>query len=264
VLGLNEPPQPGDRFEQVKNEKTARSIISERQIASSFANGPRDREIATLEEVFAQFQAGATKDLNLIVKVDVQGSLQPIVDSLKELSKTNEEGIGVNILSADVGKIGENDVMLASASNAIVLGFNVDVDSASRRTAEAQGVEIRSYNIIYKLLEDIELALNGLLEPKFVERTIGVAEVRKIYRIPRIGAIAGSYVLDGEIRRNAKARVKRGDEVVVENVSVGSLKREKDDAREVRAGFECGISLVGFDAYQEGDRIEFFVTERET
>ena len=260
VLGLNEPPQPGDRFEMVKNEKEARVVIDDR-IAAEDAN-PQAARALSLEDVFAQFAAGEAKALNLIVKADVQGSLEPIVDSLKELSGKNEEGIGVDILSYDVGNVTENDIMLASASDAIIIAFNVSVDSAARRTADSQGVDIRKYNIIYKLLEDIELALHGLLDPVYAPKTIGVAEVRKIFRISKVGAVAGSYILEGEARRNAKARVRRNGKVIVEETGVDSLKRMNDDVREVRTGFECGISLHNFNDFEEGDRTEFFIMER--
>lgn len=262
ILGLNEPPEPGSRFERVKNEKTARSIVDDRideqNDRANTSSGP------TLEDIFAQFQAGKTKELTVIIKADVQGSLQPIVDSLHELSEENEEGIKVRILAAEVGNISESDVMLASASSAMILGFNVNVDNASRSSADAQGVEIRSYSVIYKLLEDIELALNGMLEPKYEKRTIGVAEVRQLFKISKVGVVAGSYMIDGEAKRNARARVRRGNDILVDEARISSLKRFNEDVREVRQGFECGISLDGFNDFEEGDRIEFFVEERVT
>jgi len=154
--------------------------------------------------------------------------------------------------------------MLASASSAMILGFNVNVDNASRSSADAQGVEIRSYSVIYKLLEDIELALNGMLEPKYEKRTIGVAEVRQLFKISKVGVVAGSYMIDGEAKRNARARVRRGNDILVDEARISSLKRFNEDVREVRQGFECGISLDGFNDFEEGDRIEFFVEERVT
>lgn len=263
VLGLNIAPQPGESFETTKNEKSARATAEERRVtAETLRVQAADRPAFSLEDVFAQFEAGHTKELNLIVKVDVHGSLQPIVDSLKTLGEQNKHGISIRILSSDIGNVSENDVMLARASSAIIVGFNVDVDTGARRIADAHGVDIRQYTIIYKLLEDIELALQGLLEPVYQEKTIGVAEVRQIFRIPKVGAIAGSYVREGEIRRNARTRVKRGGKVVVENVTVSSLKRLTEDVREVRAGFECGIGLNGFNDFVQGDLIEFYVSER--
>jgi translation initiation factor IF-2 len=178
------------------------------------------------------------------------------------ISLRNEEGIEVRVLRQEVGRITETDVMLASASKAIIVGFNVGVDNAAQSSAEVQGVEIREYNIIYKLIEDIELALHGMLEPKFGDQIIGVAEVRQTFRIPRSGVIAGSMIKEGEARRNAKARLKRGDKIITEGVNVSSLKRFQDDVREVRSGFECGIGLDGVNDIEEGDIIEFFVRVR--
>jgi translation initiation factor IF-2 len=263
VLGLNERPQPGDRFERVKNDKAARLIVDERKsIAADAASAQGARPSVTLEDIFAQFAAGKSNDLNLIIKANVQGSLQPIVDSLKDLSEKNKDGVHLRILASDIGNITENDVMLAQASSAIILGFSVTVDNAARRAADAHGIDIRLYDIIYKLLEDIELAMKGLLEPVYGEKVIGTAEVRQVFKISSLGAIAGSYVREGEVRRNARARVKRGGKVLAENSPVSSLKRVKEDVREVRAGFECGIGLDNFSDFQTGDMIEFYVMER--
>jgi translation initiation factor IF-2 len=260
VMGLNDLPEPGDSFESVKNEKTARQIIEERR-AEQFET-PSGRPAISLQDIFSQIATGQAKELNVILKVDFQGSLQPIVSSLETISQNNPEGIKINILSADTGNIGENDVMLASASGAIIIGFSVDVDNAARRSADSQGVDIRVYEVIYKLLEDVELALHGMLEPQYADRQIGTAEVRQVFKISRVGAVAGSYVRDGVVRRNARARVLRSGQVLADKVPVGSLKRVNEDVREVRAGFECGIVLDGFNDFQEGDVIEFYVTER--
>lgn len=261
VLGLNQPPQPGTTFETVKNEKIAREQIDAKKEALAGGN-TGGRSSISLEDIFAQVKAGEAKDLNLIIKVDVQGSLQPIEESLATIGKSNPDGVRLRVLAADVGNITENDVMLASASNGIVIGFNVDVDSAARRSADAHNVEIRHYDVIYKLFEDIELAIKGLLDPVYAPKTIGVAEVRQVFRISRIGAIAGSFIREGEARRNAKARVKRGGKVLIEETGVSSLKRVSEDVREVRAGFECGIGLANFHDFEQGDIIEFFVMER--
>ncbi|MBA3875080.1 MAG: translation initiation factor IF-2 [Anaerolineae bacterium] len=261
VLGLSEPPMPGETFETTKNDKSARVIADERKDATA-ARLVRPERVFTLEDIFAQFESGKAKELSLILKVDVQGSLQPIVDGLMNISGDNKDGITIRILAADVGNISENDVNLASASGAIIIGFSVDVDNAAHRTADRTGVDIRLYNIIYKLFEDIALALQGMLEPVFADKTIGTAEVRQIFRIPKAGTIAGSYVRDGELRRNAKVRVKRGNRIIAENLGVASLKREKDDVREVRSGFECGVSLNNFDGFVVGDMMEFYVSER--
>ncbi len=262
VLGLNTPPEPAEMFERVKHDKEARALVEGRLNEAESRRGQPAAPALTLEDLFAQFQAGQAKEFNIILKVDVQGSLQPIVDSIKKLSEENEQGIGVRILLADVGNITESDVMLASASHAVIVGFNVNVDNAARVSADARSVEIRQYNIIYKLLEDLELALNGLLEPTYEAVTIGVAEVRQLFRIAKIGVVAGCYILEGEARRNAKARVRRGGDIILPEARVTSLKRFNEDVREVRTGFECGVSLDNFEAFKEGDRIEFFEMRR--
>lgn len=259
VLGLNTPPMPGETFEKVKNDKLAREMVEER-LSTREMQQVKARAI-TLEDIFAQLNASTKKELNLIVKADVRGSLEPLVESLNELTNTNPEGIKVRILLADVGNVTENDVMLASASGAIIIGFNVQIDSAARRSADTHHVDVRRYTIIYKLLEDMELALKGMLTPVYAPKTIGIAEVRQIFSISK-GNIAGSYILEGEARRNAKARVRRGGKIIFEEGSISSLKRMKDDVREVRTGFECGIALDGFNDFVIGDRIEFFVMER--
>ena len=263
VLGLDEPPAPGVFFEIVANDKIARSFAEERrqQERTRQVSGPVQAAL-TLEDLFAQYQSGDAKELAMVLKTDVQGSIQPITDELKNISQRNEESIEVRVLRQEVGRITESDVMLASASNAIVVGFNVGVDNAALSSAEAQGVEIRKYDVIYKLFEDIELALHGMLEPKFGDQVVGLAEVRQTFRIPRGGVIAGSMIKEGEARRNAKARLKRGNKIIIDSVNVSSLKRFQDDVREVRSGFECGIGLAGVSDFKEGDIIEFFVRVR--
>ncbi|MFN8378762.1 MAG: translation initiation factor IF-2 [Anaerolineae bacterium] len=262
VLGLHEMPHAGDSFDTAKNDKLARQIVEERRATTEAQRTPSGRTSLSLEDFFTQFSAGETKDLNLVLKVDVNGSLQPIVDSLTQISDANKEGIRLRILMAEVGNITESDIMLASAAGAIVIGFGVDVDNAARRSADSHNVEIRLYDIIYKLLEDIELALKGLLEPVYADKTIGAAEVRQVFRISKVGTIAGCMVVQGEARRNAKARVKRGGQVISETNGVSSLKRVTEDVREVRQGFECGVGLSNFEDFQPGDVIEFFISER--
>ncbi len=258
VMGLDEPPHAGDVFEVVKEIKEARSTVG-RRVAERDAVQAAGVSTMTLEDVFLRFQAGETKELLLIIKVDVDGSLEPVVKSVENISVGE---MHVRVLHADVGEITENDVNLAAASDAVIIGFNVEPDSAAARVAEAQGVEILTYTVIYKLIESVELALQGLLEPEYQDRLVGAAEVRMVIRVPRVGNIAGSYVLEGTIQRRSKARVVRNGRVLVENVGVSSLKRFEEDVREVRTGFECGIGLDGFQDYQEGDRIEFYVRER--
>ncbi|MEL7233679.1 MAG: translation initiation factor IF-2, partial [Chloroflexota bacterium] len=220
VMGINDLPDPGEAFEWAKSEKVARGIIDERE--ADEVRAAQNRR-PSLEELFARFEQGEAKELNLILKTDVQGSIQPIVEGLEQLSPKDGSGIKVNILASDIGNVGESDVNLASASEAIIIGFHVDVDNAAERTATSLGVDIRRYDIIYKLFEDIELALSGLLEPEYADRVIGHAEVRQVFKISRVGAVAGSYVLDGEIQRKSFARVIRNDQTIVEKTDVSSL-----------------------------------------
>lgn len=257
VMGLNDVPRAGDAFRIVASDKEARAIVSERKFAAG-EEARASRKTLTLEHLFDSIQAGDVKELKLIVKADVQGSLEPIISSLNELSSGD---IGINILHAETGNIGESDVMLASASNAIVIGFNVQADAVARRMSEVEGVSIRLYNIIYRLTEDIEKALKGMLEPEEKETVIGHAEVRAVFRISKIGRIAGCRVTDGELHRNAFMRVLRGGESIFEG-PVSSLKHLQDDVREVRQGFECGVGIKGFDAFQEGDLLECYTVEK--
>ncbi len=260
VMGLSEAPPAGTLFETVKNEKEARAIVDERLAAQETPS--QAREPLTLEDLYARFKAGEAKELNLIVKADVQGSVEPIVDGLEKMRIEEEDhDLTVNILHADIGNISESDVMLASASDAIIVGFNVDVDGAARRRADSEGIEIRRYNIIYKLFEDVEAALEGLLEPVYEDRVIGVAEVRQVFTISRVGSIAGSFVREGTARRDAQARVIR-DHRALHRGKVSSLKRFQEDVREVRTGFECGIGVEGFNDFEPGDMIQFVVRER--
>ncbi len=257
AMGLNDVPHAGDLFRVVESDKDARLIIQERVETEKNA-ASTTKAAVTLEQLFDRFQAGEVRELRLIIKADVQGSLEPIISSLEDMSKGD---IGVNILHTETGNIGENDVMLASASNAIVIGFNVQADTAARRLAEAQGVSIRLYDIIYKLTEDIEKALKGMLEPEEIETIIGHAEVRAVFKITKVGNIAGCRVLDGEIRRNARIRVLRKSEIMHVG-SLASLKHLQDDVREIRAGFECGIGIKGFNDFEIGDILESFILEK--
>lgn len=257
VMGMNDVPHAGDLFLVVESEKDARIIVHERETSEKLAASSA-KNVVTLEQLFERFQAGEVRELKLIIKADVQGSLEPIVSSLEDMSKGD---IAVNILHAETGNIGENDVMLASASDAIVIGFNVQSDAAARRLAEAQGVSIRLYNIIYRLTEDIEKALKGMLEPEEVETIIGHAEVRAVFRITKVGNIAGCRVKDGEIRRNARIRVLRNSESLFEG-HLSSLKHLQDDVREVRTGFECGIGIKGFNEFEIGDLLECYTLEK--
>jgi translation initiation factor IF-2 len=257
VMGLNEVPQAGDVFEVAPSERQGRTLVMGRQQASA-EPGASQKAHVTLEQLYEQFKTGEMRELRLILKADVQGSLEPIVSSLKDLSTGD---IAVNILHAEAGNITENDVMLASASRAIVIGFSVQADAAARRMAEAEGVSIRLYDIIYRLIEDVEKALKGMLEPELKEVVVGRAEVRAVFRISKIGNVAGCYVTEGEIRRNARSRLRRGGTVVHE-ANIASLKHLQEDVSEIRQGFECGIALKNCSEYAVGDVIECYVVEK--
>ncbi len=256
VMGLNEVPQAGDLFQVVPSEKEARVFIAEEsQNGENVASGKKAQ--ITLEQLFDQYKAGVIQELRLIIKADVQGSLEPIVSSLRDLC-TDE--LSVKVLHAETGNITENDVMLAAASKAVIIGFSVQADVAARRLAEKEGVSIRLYDIIYRMIEDIEKALNGMLEPVERETVLGHAEVRKLFRISKVGNIAGCYVTDGEIRRNLRGKVLRNGEVVAIG-EISSIKHLQEDVKELRQGFECGIAIRNFSDFKEGDRIECVLVE---
>jgi translation initiation factor IF-2 len=257
ILGLSDVPRAGDTFKVVANERSARTMTAKRaEMKRQVARQPV--KVLSLDDLHDQIQAGKVKELNLILKADVQGSLEPIENSLDKLG---DESLRVKIIHAGTGNVTESDIMLAVASRAIVIGFNVEVDPAARRVAEAEGVDIRLYDIIYKLVDDIEKALKGLLEPVYADVVIGHAEVRATFRIPQRGKVAGVYVTDGQVTRNALARISRNGEVVYEG-RVNSLKRFTEDVKEVNTGFECGVGLEDFDEFVEGDIIEFYRKER--
>ena len=256
VMGLSDVPSAGDLFEVVNSEKEARLIVAERQaVAKSQA---QTRKKVSLEDLFANVQAGEAKELNLIVKADVQGSLDPIVS---ELNKLGEGEIGIKILYAETGNIGDNDVMLASASSAIIIGFNVQADVSARRLAEKEGVDIRLYEIIYRMTEDIEKALSGMLEPETREKVIGRATVLAVFSASKFGKVAGCRVTEGVLQRNAKVRLYRGTDLVFEG-DMGSLRHEKEDVREVRQGYECGVGFKNFSDIQVGDQLVCYTVEK--
>jgi translation initiation factor IF-2 len=259
VSGLNGIPEAGDQFEVVESEKTARRIIEDAAGAGVVVE--THRTPISLDEFFDRLQEGAAKSLNLIVKADVQGSLEPVVNSLEQLD-TGEE-VELDILRAATGDVTENDIMLAAASDAVILGFNVDVDPAARAAATSEQVEINNYKIIYKLIEDVEKAMKGMLAPVYRDVIIGRAEVRQVFRIRSAGVIAGCYMRTGEARRNANVRLIR-DVSLVHTGKVASLKHLQDNVREVKAGFEFGVSIDNWSDYQPGDILEFFVEERVT
>ena len=257
VLGLPTVVNPGDPLEVAPDERTARARALEKQQAQAQQAQVVVTKRLTLEDLLAQAEAGAVKELNLIVKADVQGSLEPIINSLQELGT---EQLKVKIIHQGTGNITESDVMLASASNAIVIGFTVSADAAAQRLAEANGVEIRTYDIIYHLVDDIDKALRGLMAPTYVDVVDGHGTVRAVFRIGK-GAVAGIMVDDGLVTRKSRVRITRGQELIHDGL-VSSLRRFNDDVREVRAGYECGIGIEGFRDFQEGDRMEFYHKEQ--
>lgn len=257
VSGLSGIPAAGSQFEIVESEKAARKLIADREEANRIQPISRSGVIS-LDDFFSRLQEGETKTLNLVVKADVQGSLEPITNSLNKLS--NDE-VEIEILLAATGNITESDVMLASASEAIILGFNVEADPIARTTASSEQVEINYYNIIYKLIEDVDKAMKGLLAPVYEDVVIGRAEVRQVFRIKGAGNVAGCYMRTGEARRNAKARLIRGT-TLLHTGSISSLKHLQESVREVKAGFEFGVNISGWDDYRAGDFIEFFVSQR--
>ena len=256
VMGLNELPSAGDVFQVVESDKIARQIILERQEAAKALVGATKK--MTLEELFAKVKAGEARALNLILKADVQGSLEPIINEVNNLGQGE---IKINILYAETGNISENDVMLASASDAIIVGFSVQAEVPARRLADTEGVSIRLYDIIYRLTEDVENALKGMLTPEFTKKVFGKAVVLQIFKLSKGSTVAGCRVTEGEIRRNGKVRISRGKDVTYEG-EIGSLKHEKEDVREMRTGFECGISFKNFNDVEIGDVVECFVLEK--
>ncbi len=261
ILGLSGVPEAGEFFKVVKDERTARAIVARRK-AEIAARSVKPAPVFTLDDFSSRIREGQAKELALIVKTDVQGSIEPIVNSLKKLGSDLKEDIKVNVIHAAAGNISESDINLAIASHAIVVGFQVQPDSAARRMAERNGVDIRTYDIIYKLVDEVDKALKGLLEPTYEDVTIGAAEVRATFKVPKIGVVAGCYIREGEARRNSRARVLRGGEQLYDG-HVASLKRFEKDTRTVRSGFECGVGLDDFNDFAVGDVIQFYVKERQ-
>jgi translation initiation factor IF-2 len=255
ILGLADVPQAGDILRVVDDEKEARTIVETRKAAAA-AKGGDGSGRATLEDLYSQIQAGQAKELRVILKADVSGSLGAITHALEQL---DQDEIRVNVLLEGAGDITDNDIMLAAASNAIVIGFNTKITDTARRAAESEGVDVRLYDIIYKLTDDVDAALKGLLEPEIVEVVEGRAEVRQIFRVGKNTVIAGSFVTDGRIVRG-QARVWRGGKVIATD-RIESLRRFRDDVREVQQNYECGIGLANFHDLEEGDVIECFTTQ---
>jgi translation initiation factor IF-2 len=257
ILGLSAVPEAGSSFVVVADEATARQVADHRLAKHREASLLKTAKVS-LEDLYRQVQAGDTKELRIVIKADVQGSVEALADALTRLST---EEVRLNVLHASVGGITESDVMLASASNAVVIGFNVRPESKATTAAEREGVDVRLYTIIYDALNELRDAMEGLLEPTFREKVIGRAEVRDTFSIPSIGTIAGSFVTDGKVTRNSAARLVR-DHVVVYTGKITSLRRFKDDAREVQSGYECGIGLDNFQDLKVGDTIEAYEMEQ--
>jgi len=261
ITGLSDVPVAGDVFEVVADDRAARALAAQRALNDKAGSARGPQRATTLDQYFARAKEGKSKKLYLIVKADNQGSLPPIVESLNKI-ESGEEEVRLDVIQSGTGAVTESDVDLAIASGAVILGFEVGMDSAARKKAEANGVDTRFYTVIYKLIEDIELALKGMLAPKVVEKVVGTAEVKQLFKIPKVGNIAGSIVRTGVAQRNARARVIRGG-APIHAGPVGSLKRLTDDVKEVRAGLECGIMVEGFSEFKPGDLIEFVVEETE-
>jgi len=258
ILGLQSVPLAGDRVVCVPDEQTARATVLAR-VREKEAAALREQRRMSLDTLFGEISAGQVKELNIILKTDVQGSIEPIRTSLERLSS---DQVKVHVIHSGSGTITESDVMLAVASKAIIIGFNSRLEPGARRLAESERVDVRLYSVIYELVEDVQKALKGMLEPVIKEVVTGHAEVRQVFKIGRRGQVAGSYVRDGAVTRGDLVRVLRGGEVVGEG-RIDSLRRFQDDVREVQTGYECGIGIDGFDSFQEGDVLEVYRRERE-
>ena len=256
ITGLQDVPNAGDRFVVFGDEKTARQIGEKRQ--QQYIETTRQASSAvSLDTLFEQMKQGEMKDLNIIIKADVQGSVEALAMSL---AKIDVEGVNVRIIHTGVGAINESDITLAVASNAVIIGFNVRPDGNAKQMAQTEQVDIRLHSIIYKVIEEIEAAMTGLLDPEFVEKVIGLAEVRQVYKVSKIGTIAGAYVTEGKVSRDGKVRVIR-DSVVIYEGEIDTLRRFKDDVKEVQSGYECGMTVENFNDIKEGDVFEVYIME---
>jgi translation initiation factor IF-2 len=259
VLGFDGVPEAGEPVRVVENERRARQLAGERaNRLKTEALARRSGRKVSLEDVFKLAQEGAVKELGLVVKADVAGSLEALED---EIAKLPQQEVAVNIIHRGVGGINESDVMLAAASHGVILAFNVRPVGDARQIAEREGVEIRSYSVIYRAIDELRAAMQGMLEPAEVETPLGQAEVRQLFRASRIGTIAGSYVTEGRVTRGARVRVVR-DGTVIYDTTIESLRRFNDDVREVASGFECGIVLANFQDLHEGDVLETYETRK--
>ena len=256
ITGLSEVPSAGDIFNCVEDEKLAKELVEQRKHELKEEQFSTYQKV-TLDNLFSQIEQGEVKELPIIIKADVQGSVEAVRQSLEKLS--NDE-VRVKVIHGAVGAVSESDVMLADASNAIIVGFNVRPDPVAKDAAERDGVEIRLYRIIYDAIEEIKSAMKGMLAPKYKDVDLGRAEVRQVYKISNVGAVAGCYVLEGKITRSANIRIVR-DGIIIADDKLDSLKRFKDDVKEVASGYECGMSLEKFNDIKEGDIFEAYVVE---
>ena len=253
ILGLTEVAEAGDQFNAVRSDKIARDIADNRKLKLREQVMQKSSGV-TLEQLFSRIEQGEVKELNLIVKADVQGSVGALVNSLEKLSNDN---VAVNIIHTGVGTINESDVMLASTTQAIIIGFNVRPSSAVSAQAQHEDVEIRTYRVIYEALEEVEAAMQGMLDPEYKEEVTGTVEVRNTFKVPNAGMIAGGYVTDGKIERNVDIRLLR-DGIVIHEGKVSSLRRFKDDVKEVSKGYECGVGIENYNDVKDGDVIEAY------
>lgn len=257
ISGLDILPNAGDKFYTVADIERARAIASERETLQR-QQVLAQKHAVTLDNFLATMQAGEVKTINLIIKADVQGSVETLQATV---AQHNTEEVRVRVIHAAVGAITESDVELAYASGAVIIGFQVVPDEAARAMAEQRRVELRTYRVIYEIFDDLKKALSGMLEPEIREKLHGHAEVRQVFKVSRLGNIAGCMVTDGHIQRGSKVRLIRDGVVITEDLAIDTLRRVKDDVREVKAGFECGIKLAGYDDVKIGDRFEAYIRE---
>jgi translation initiation factor IF-2 len=257
LLGLTSVPGAGDSLLVVEEDRIARQIADRRQTRERNAQLASSRRRVSLDDLDKALAAGEVESLNLIIKGDVSGSVEALEDALVKIDIGDEE-VSLRVIGRGVGAITENDINLAVASKAVVIGFNVRPEGKAREAAEREGVDVRYYTVIYQAIDEVEAALKGMLKPEYEEVQLGTAEVREVFRVPRIGNVAGSLVRSGTIRRNTKARLVRDGTVVADNLTIESLRRFKDDATEVREGFECGIGLGSYNDIKIDDVIETF------
>lgn len=255
ITGLDSVPQAGDQFMVFPSDSKAKAIAERRALKKHEQS--LKKNTVTLDDLFNQIKEGEIKELNLIIKADVQGTVEALRSSLE---KIQVEGVRVKIVHAGVGTITESDVILASTSNAIIIGFNVRPDANARATADLEKVDIRLHSIIYKVIEEIESALKGMLDPEYQEKVIGQVEVRQTFKVSKVGTIAGCYVTDGKVTRDAQVRIIR-DGIVIYTGQIDTLKRFKDDVKEVAQGYECGITIKNYNDIQVGDVLEIFIME---